>query len=208
MRKLGPVAFLVSLVVILAPTSVLAQTDAAEESEQPSFLFVLSGSSGSAEDGTLTLDGVSSVVYFSDRPDRIAGHISLADLSASWGAVGDESAFAADPPNAVLSLLEEDVVDNVVLELLALQTSDETATFTVEVLDGTLPTGTFGAASLFIDNECPPLTAALAALAPSTQAGTSQVTPRTALGGLVFQNNYTLIICLTPGDINHIQSLS
>ena len=60
-----------------------------------------SGSKGS--DGVLTLSGVSpATLYFSDRPERVVGHMTNEQFVEGWS-LGEDN-FAADPPNAVLSL--------------------------------------------------------------------------------------------------------
>ena len=53
-------------------------------------------------------------LLFSDRPDRVTGHLTAQDFFDSW-AVGDDS-FAENPPNAVLSIFTEtEIVDVVVV---------------------------------------------------------------------------------------------
>ncbi len=51
-----------------------------EDSKNTGYLFVISGTSGSLKGDTLTLNGVPNVIYFSDRPNRIAGHLSLLEF--------------------------------------------------------------------------------------------------------------------------------
>src|SRR6266540_4312861 len=60
--------------------------------------------------------------------------------------------FSADPPNAVLSFLDEDgtAPDDVVIVLREPRLKGETLTYSVEILDGTLPERS-GPCSLFID---------------------------------------------------------
>ena len=70
--------------VLTATTAVLAD-HVIDESENPQFLFVMSAVSGSFDGETLTLTGVPSVVYFSDRPYRIAGHMSLEEVCRDMG---------------------------------------------------------------------------------------------------------------------------
>jgi len=67
-----------------------------DDSKEPRYLFVISGTSGSLDGDTLTLNGVPNVIYFSDRPARIAGHISLEKFVYSWNKGSDS--FKADPP--------------------------------------------------------------------------------------------------------------
>lgn len=59
-----------------------------------------------ANENRLTLQGISPVtLFFSDRPERIAGNMQTAAVVQLW-AVGTDS-FAADPPYADLSVLED-----------------------------------------------------------------------------------------------------
>lgn len=86
-----------------------------------SLLFVQTASSGTFDqkDGkyVLTLNGVSSqTVYFSDRPNRIAGDMSTSDFVEQWGMGADS--FAADPPNAAVAVMgADDSENNVIVEL-------------------------------------------------------------------------------------------
>ncbi len=67
-------------------------------------------------DGKLTLTDVApSTIYFSDRPERIAGHMATSTFVASWDQ-GDDS-FAENPPNAALSILGTAAPDDIVVEL-------------------------------------------------------------------------------------------
>ena len=156
MRSTRPLILLSVLLLALAPVSVLAQSEVTlglghviEESEEPEFLFVLSASSGSIEDGTLTLLGVPSVIYFSDRPARIAGHRSVEDFVATWDQ--GEDSFAVDPPNAVLSLLDAEGVGDSVIELSSAELDGDALRFGFTVLEGNPPEGAIGPASLFMD---------------------------------------------------------
>ncbi len=134
--------------LLLALTSWATASAAAD---QGSFLFVLSGTSGSVDGDTLTLKGVPVVVTFSDRPERIAVDVPLDALSRA----GD--AFAGDPPNAVLSVLTDKGITNVVLELTSATSDGSTASFGYKILAGDPPEGDFGPASLFVDGtQIPP----------------------------------------------------
>ena len=76
---------------------------AINDSKNPAYLLVISGTSGSLVGNTLTLNGVSNVIYFSDRPNRVAGHMSIAKFTEAWSQGADS--FKKDPPNATLSVL-------------------------------------------------------------------------------------------------------
>lgn len=146
MRKslLTPILFIV--IGFVFTLSAAAQVFTVNDSGGPSYLYVLSSTSGKMKDDTLILNGVPSVVYFSDRPSRIAGHESVSDFVELWNKSSDS--FKADPPNATLSIL--DVAENIVVELMSVEDKDDSVTFKVRVLQGQAPK-TFSNSSLFID---------------------------------------------------------
>ena len=117
-----------------------------------SLLFVQSarGLAYDASKGTLALQGIGPVVtFFTDRPYRIAGHVSLPGFLAAWNEGSDS--FEADPPNADLSILQQGKVQSAVIELSNPRVIASRLTYNVKVLDGELP-ASGGACSLFIDN--------------------------------------------------------
>jgi len=124
----------------------------AEQLETEESMFVQTAQGIDCDGGTLTLRGVTpSTLYFSDRPQRVVGHMTTADFVDLW-AIGDNS-FEADPPNAVLSFLEPgaDVPDDAVVVLTKpnLDGAGDLA-YSIEVLEGTVPAHT-GPVTLFID---------------------------------------------------------
>jgi len=119
-----------------------------DDSKNPGYLFVISGTSGSLDGDTLTLNGVPNVLYFSDRPARKAGHITLAHFIEVWDKGSDS--FKADPPNATLSLLKKDGAKNVVVELISVEQKSDSVVFKVVVLEGTSPED-LKQSALFID---------------------------------------------------------
>jgi hypothetical protein len=65
-------------------------------------MFVQTASGFRTDDGTMTLPGLTPhTVYFSDRPERIVGHLTTHRF-LQWWSEGEHS-FAVDPPNAVLA---------------------------------------------------------------------------------------------------------
>src|SRR5215472_11969702 len=73
------------------------------------FLFVQNAKDVSFENGTMTLHGVNPVtVCFTDRPERIAGHMPTSKIVPMWSEGKDS--FTADPPNATLSIFSGDTV--------------------------------------------------------------------------------------------------
>jgi len=64
-------------------------------------MFVQLAGGVTKEDGTMSLDRVApSTLYFSDRPERVVGHMTTQQFIDQWGEGPDS--FLADPPNAVL----------------------------------------------------------------------------------------------------------
>lgn len=158
-------------------TSRAAAEEAAHSKAAPSdddqavqYLFVQTADSISSEGDKLTLHGVGpTTLFFSDRPERVAGHGTTAEMVQDWSEGKDN--FADDPPNATLSILGgEAEIDDIVVVLSDPVLSDDQLTYTVKVLDGTLP-AKGGASSLFIDIIGRPLT-------PVSAAGVARRTRR------------------------------
>ena len=120
------------------------------EADAPKFLYTMSAKSGTYENGRLTLKDVPLVVYFSDRPARLSGMLSIQVFAQGWDQ--GTGSFRADPPNATLSILTKDGANNVVVELSDpdVKVKEGSISFKVRVLDGELPK-TFGTSTLFID---------------------------------------------------------
>ena len=124
----------------------------AEQLETEESMFVQTADGIDSDGQTLTLRGITpSTLYFSDRPQRVVGHMSTADFVDLW-AIGDNS-FETDPPNAVLAFLEPDAdaPDDAVVVLKEPNLAGADAlSYSIEVLEGTVPTQA-GPVTLFID---------------------------------------------------------
>ena len=99
----------------------------------------------------MTFHGLAhSTLFFADRPKRVVGHLQSRKFVEQWGE--GENSFADDPPNAVVSFLEngDTPPEEVTVVLRDPQLDGDTLTYKVEVLDGTLPVSA-GPCSLFID---------------------------------------------------------
>ncbi|MEE9176076.1 MAG: hypothetical protein V3U19_07870 [Thermodesulfobacteriota bacterium] len=119
-----------------------------EDSKNTGYLFIISGTSGSLDGDKLTLNGVPNGIYFSDRPARKAGHLSVSEFIEMWDKGVDS--FKADPPNATLSVLKEDEARHVVVELTGVEQKKDSVVFKVVLLEGK-GIESFEASSLFID---------------------------------------------------------
>ncbi len=114
-------------------------------------LFVQSARGMTSSDGSVTFHGLAhSTLFFADRPQRVVGHLSSKKFVNQWGE--GEDSFAEDPPNAVISFLENEDTppEEVTVELSNPQIDEDTLTYKIIVLDGKLPAKA-GPCSLFID---------------------------------------------------------
>ena len=139
---------------------------------EPAFLLVQSSDGFEYDGSRLTVLGTSpTTIFFSDRPDRIAGHLPL-EKAYEWGRSGDDS-FLVDPPNATLSILEHGEMGNVVVTMSNAIINGDSISFDVNVLEGDLP-ASGGPNTLFIDVIGRPLT-------PLSVAGVRRRTRRRSL---------------------------
>lgn len=122
------------------------------------YMFAVTGSGfGVNLDGRITVKGASATtLFFSDRPYRLTGHVPTDEFVSQWG-VGDDN-FAENPPNALLSIFEDDAVNDVVVVLTEPKLDNGDLSFAVEVTDGDLAPSD-GPVSLFIDMIGRPMTA-------------------------------------------------
>ena len=112
------------------------------------FLFIQNATSGTFEGNTLVLKEVGPTIFFADRPHRVEGHLRTEVFVQEWKKGADS--FAVDPPNAALSILDENAVKSIVLELFDPKLYGNTLSYRVKILDGKIPQS-FKMASLFID---------------------------------------------------------
>lgn len=106
--KLFATLFLICGIVNCAIASIIIKKDSKDTlCRQKSYLFVQSADYGTLKlinkntnDYTFTLKGVDGhVVYFTDRPNRVAGVTSIENFLEAWNNKAKNN-FAADAPNA------------------------------------------------------------------------------------------------------------
>ena len=128
-----------------APTTNTEDTALLEE------MFVQIARTVISDQTTLTLNDVSpSTLYFSDRPERVVGHMTTEQFVDQWNE--GPNSFFEDPPNAVLSYVGtgEDLPSDAVVVLRDPVVSGSSLSYSIEILDGTVPAES-GAVTLFID---------------------------------------------------------
>jgi hypothetical protein len=130
-----------------------AETGTRDKAE---LLFVQEALAVSFDGDTITLTGVKpQVLFFTDRPERLAGYLTI-DEFLSAVSEGPDS-FANDPPIATLASLEGNEFVDVVLELTQRpRYEDDNLVFKVSVIEGEPPLAG-GHSAIFIDTVGRPL---------------------------------------------------
>lgn len=112
-------------------------------------MFVQTAEAARSGPGTLTLLRIApSTLYFSDRPQRIVGHLTAEHFIDLWDQ--GENSFAADPPNAVLAFLDREGMADSVVILRDPNLEGNQITYHVDVIEAELPKES-GPCTLFID---------------------------------------------------------
>ena len=90
------------------------------------------------ETNMLSLVGVSPItLFFADRPQRVAGNMTTSAFVPFWSQGTDS--FAKDPPNADISIVEGDLMRQVVVELHDPILNGDVLHYRVKTLQGEIP---------------------------------------------------------------------
>ena len=129
-------ASVTGFIVLSASFLTLAAANAQNTDSECDALFVQTAKKVEMTDATLTLSSVSPLVtFFCDRPVRHAGHVTNAEFLDAWDHGKDT--FADDPPNAMISVLDGNDADDVVVELLEKPTVDgDRFTYKISIVMG------------------------------------------------------------------------
>jgi hypothetical protein len=103
-------------------------------------LFAQTAREMTTDGNKVTFHGASpATLYFSDRPQRVVGHLSTRQFIEEWDQ--GENSFASDPPNAVISFVEkgDDSPEDAIVVLKDPVLASDTLTYTVDILEGSLP---------------------------------------------------------------------
>jgi hypothetical protein len=139
-RGLALSAAAAAAALVTSASAASAQTAPAEGSGNADFLFVQTARRMSFDRAAsrLTLHDVSPVtLFFSDRPDRIAGNMRTAAFVPFWSQGRDS--FLSDPPNADLSIVEGGELRQVVVVLRNPVLEGGSLAYTVQILAGAMP---------------------------------------------------------------------
>ena len=126
------------------------------ETIMANWLFVQNSKNFTYANGLLTMHGVNPItVMFTDRPVRAAEHMKTEQFIPFWSE--GKHSFLKDPPNAALSFVDHEHMEDVVVTLHDPVLKGEDLTYRVDVIDGELPAKAEHV-SLFIDVVGMPLT--------------------------------------------------
>lgn len=115
-----------------------------------SLLLVQTAEAISHTEGELRLHKIGRItLFFADRPQVLEGFLPLDDFAAMWA--NGWNRYAADPPNAVLQILEPAGQPLIAIELLQARIEGDDLIYGIRVLEGELPSQA-GPATLFIDS--------------------------------------------------------
>jgi hypothetical protein len=143
---------LVAVIVVAFPMIFLPQLARAEE-DKVELMFVQTAEDLKADDKTLRLVNVGQqTLYFSDRPVRIAGHMTMQAYLDEWKAGAGADDFESDPPNATLSVYESGNKENTltVVEISHPVIDGNDLVYSYQLVEGVMP-ASGGATALFID---------------------------------------------------------
>ena len=149
LRKACVVFLLAAIMLSMAACATTSTTS----SEAPQLMFVQIAEDVKVDPAKSTIRLVKvdqQTLYFSDRPQRIAGQLKMADYLKTWKEGRDS--FGADPPNATLSVYEPGHADNtlVVVKITNPVVDGTDLVYGFKIINGTMP-ASGGATSLFID---------------------------------------------------------
>jgi hypothetical protein len=134
-----------------------ASLAAEKKAKKADLLFVQNAKDVTMDGAKLVLKGVGhTVLFFTDRPNRIAGHMTNERYLQLWREDGKDS-FLKDPPNATVSVFAGDKVTDLVVTLKNPQFKGEDVTYDIIVIQGKLP-DKGGPCAVFIDIIGMPLT--------------------------------------------------
>ncbi|MBB1094298.1 hypothetical protein HUU61_23815 [Rhodopseudomonas palustris] len=139
------------LIMTYATHSAASSTDA----EAPLFMFVQIADDikVDAEAKTFRLVNVNQqTLFFSDRPERIAGHLKMPVYLNEWTSKAGKDNFSANPPNATISIYEPGQEENTlaVVEITNPKIDGSDLIYSYKMIEGRLPANG-GETTIFID---------------------------------------------------------
>ena len=152
-RNLGILIALTGALIL--STLPLARAEEKKKTDAPKvqLMFVQTADDLKTDGTTLRLVNVGQqTLYFSDRPVRVAGHLTMPAYMDEWKAGEGPDNFGSDPPNATLSVYESGNHENTlaVVEISHPVIDGKDLVYHYKLISGTMPKAG-GATALFID---------------------------------------------------------
>lgn len=119
-----------------------------DESRSPPYLFVINAKNGSFQKNLLTLDPAPVVIYFTDRPVRKAGNITLRKFKEEWDSDADGSTAIA-----TITWVTNNQMESTEIELSDMKIKRGKLTFMGKV-SKTPPPKSFKASTIFVERVC------------------------------------------------------
>jgi hypothetical protein len=122
----------------IALMALFAQTPAVvAQNTEVTFLFIKTADSMTFDGTSITLSAVDPNVYwFTDRPARGTGQLTLTDFIGNW--TNGKDSFEADPPNVVVTV-DGSSLQPAVVEITNPRVAGDDISYDVEILAGNLP---------------------------------------------------------------------
>jgi hypothetical protein len=154
LKHASQAVFLAAVMLSMAACATISTTTSTA-SDKTQLMFVQIAEDLKVDPATSTFRLVKvnqQTLYFSDRPQRLAGHINMTSYLKEWTSQAGTDNFKADPPNAVLSVYERGKSDNTiaVVKIMNPVVDGADLIYSYKLIEGNLPAGG-GATSLFID---------------------------------------------------------
>jgi hypothetical protein len=144
---------LIGALILVVPLIGRADDPKKADGNKIQLMFVQTADDFKADGKTLRLVNVGQqTLYFSDRPVRIAGHLTMPAYMDEWKAGEGPDNFGNDPPNATLSVYEPGRNDNTlaVVEISHPVIDGKDLVYSYKLINGAMPKAG-GATALFID---------------------------------------------------------
>ena len=103
---------------------------------------------------TLVIPFTEDIFAFTDRPNREHKYISGDEFASYWNDSNDENSFKLDPPNAVLTWVDTDGVDEVEVVITDADFDGDNIIYTINETSGII-TDNIENVSLFVDPNGP-----------------------------------------------------
>ena len=125
----------------------------AEDAKPAEWLFVHTAQTAEmTSTTTLVMPVMRDIFAFTDRPNRMHSYMNAHDFVSLWDE-GEGDTFKADPPNAVITWVEDGEMQEAEVLIFSAETDpfQLAITYEVKLEAGQTPDGVLGRASLFVD---------------------------------------------------------